>query len=200
MLWAQGPLRAVAFDATGHHMVTVGADCMIKVWDVRNFKPMHAYRSPATPTWLDISQRGMLAVGHGRRVQVGFDPPPLLEVLHSPLSGWLSWGLSIGCIAIYIAVSSVVLGLPWRQKATRLRAPARWIGLHALSQPATSRTSWKCASHVLTNGPGLKYVCTFSSGAVLEEVRPTLVVCVNPSHKRQCRLRRCGRMPSNSER
>lgn len=64
-------MQALAIDPTGHHMVTAGADSMVKVWDVRTFKPMHAYRSPAPPTWMDISQRGMLAVGHGRRVQVG---------------------------------------------------------------------------------------------------------------------------------
>lgn len=73
MLCHRGPIKAIAIDPTGHHMVTAGFDSMVKVWDVRTFKPMHAYRSPAPPAWLDISQRGMLAVGHGRRVQVWQD-------------------------------------------------------------------------------------------------------------------------------
>jgi hypothetical protein len=40
------------------------------VWDVRTFKPLHAYFANAPATTLDISQKGMLAVGQGRRLQV----------------------------------------------------------------------------------------------------------------------------------
>ena len=40
------------------------------MWDLRTFRPLHAYYSPAPAEWCDISQRGMLAVGYGRRVQV----------------------------------------------------------------------------------------------------------------------------------
>jgi U3 small nucleolar RNA-associated protein 7 len=40
------------------------------VWDVRTMKPLHAYFSQRPVEWLDISQRGMLAVGHGRLIQV----------------------------------------------------------------------------------------------------------------------------------
>ncbi len=40
------------------------------MWDVRTFKPRHAYFSHAPVDALDISQRGMLALGHGRTVQV----------------------------------------------------------------------------------------------------------------------------------
>ena len=43
----------------------------VKVWDVRTFRELHAYYSPAPVEWADISQRGLLAVGYGRRVQVG---------------------------------------------------------------------------------------------------------------------------------
>lgn len=55
---------------TGQHMVTAGADGQVKVWDARKFQPLHAYFSRAPAQWLDISQRGMLAVGFGRNVQV----------------------------------------------------------------------------------------------------------------------------------
>lgn len=48
-----------------------GADGQIKVWDVRLLKPMHSYFAHSTVTSLEISQRGLLAVGYGRRVQVG---------------------------------------------------------------------------------------------------------------------------------
>jgi hypothetical protein len=43
----------------------------VKVWDLRMFRPLHAYFSQAPVDWCDVSQRGLLAVGHGRRVQVG---------------------------------------------------------------------------------------------------------------------------------
>eukprot|EP00887_Chlorella_sp_A99_P001363 scaffold8.g1363.t1 len=88
MLAHHGPLRALAVDAPGRHLVTAGADGQararggspvgrgrsaplesVKVWDVRTFKPLHAYFSPAPAAALDISQRGMLAVGYGRRIQ-----------------------------------------------------------------------------------------------------------------------------------
>ncbi len=42
----------------------------MRVWDVRALKPMHSYFSRAPPTCLDISQRGLLAVGSQRRIQV----------------------------------------------------------------------------------------------------------------------------------
>ena len=63
-------MRAVATDAQGQHMVTAGADGQVKVWDVRKLQPMHSYFSRAPADTLDISQRGMLAVGFGRNVQV----------------------------------------------------------------------------------------------------------------------------------
>ena len=50
------------------------------MWDVRTFKPRHAYFSHAPVDALDISQRGMLALGHGRTVQVrDAQPPPFRQ-------------------------------------------------------------------------------------------------------------------------
>ncbi|BDA41031.1 WD repeat-containing protein 46 [Coccomyxa sp. Obi] len=73
MLCHRGPVRALATDAQGMHMVTAGADGQVKVWDVRKLQPMHAYFSRAPADALDISQRGLLAVGFGRNVQVWKD-------------------------------------------------------------------------------------------------------------------------------
>lgn len=42
----------------------------VKVWDLRMLRPLHAYYSPAPADWCDVSQRGLLAVGYGRRIQV----------------------------------------------------------------------------------------------------------------------------------
>lgn len=60
----------MAIDGQGQQMVTAGADGQVKVWDCRKFQAMHAYFSHAPVEALDISQRGLLAVGYGRNVQV----------------------------------------------------------------------------------------------------------------------------------
>ena len=51
-----------------------GVDNQVKVWDIRMMRPMHAYFSYSPANSLEISQRGMLAVGYGRKVQVGVRP------------------------------------------------------------------------------------------------------------------------------
>jgi len=70
MLCHRGPVTAVAFDPMGNYMVTAGADSQVKVWDVRTFKPLHSYFAYSPATSLAISQRGVLAVGYGRKVQL----------------------------------------------------------------------------------------------------------------------------------
>lgn len=66
-------MLSVAADSTGHRMVTTGADGQVKVWDLRTYQPLHSYFSPSPATWCDISQRGMLAVGWGRRINIWKD-------------------------------------------------------------------------------------------------------------------------------
>lgn len=73
MLTHAGPVRALAVDAQGRHLATAGADGQVKVWDVRTFKPLHAYRSRAPVTAMSISQRALLAVGSPRVVTVWRD-------------------------------------------------------------------------------------------------------------------------------
>jgi U3 small nucleolar RNA-associated protein 7 len=68
---AQGPVRALAFDSLGRYMATAGADGQVTIFDVRNtYQPVNSYYSHAPADCLDISQRGLLAVAHGRSVQV----------------------------------------------------------------------------------------------------------------------------------
>ena len=69
----QGSVKSLAADATGHHLVTTGTDSQVSVWDLRTFKPLHSYFSRAPAEWCDISQRGVLAVGWGRKVSVWRD-------------------------------------------------------------------------------------------------------------------------------
>jgi len=42
----------------------------VKVWDIRMFKPVNEYFTATPSVSMDISQRGMLAVGYGSHVQV----------------------------------------------------------------------------------------------------------------------------------
>jgi len=61
-------VQSLAIDKTGHYMVTGGADSQIKIWDVRMYKETHAYYCRGgTPSSLDISQKGVLGIGHGCR-------------------------------------------------------------------------------------------------------------------------------------
>ena len=57
------------------YLATAGLDCQLKVWDVRTFKPLHEYFTAAPAVDIDISQRDMLAVAYGSRVQVGVCDP-----------------------------------------------------------------------------------------------------------------------------
>eukprot|EP00775_Hariotina_reticulata_P010913 gene10913-11067_t len=73
MLCHRGGVTALAVDPTGHQLVTAGVDCQVKVWDVRTFKPLHAYFANSPATSLDVSQRGILGVAQGRRLQLWRD-------------------------------------------------------------------------------------------------------------------------------
>jgi U3 small nucleolar RNA-associated protein 7 len=70
MLTHKGPLRDVAFDQTGTYMVTAGADAQVRVWDIRKYSIMHSYFAAQPPTSIDVSQRGLIAVSWGSRVQI----------------------------------------------------------------------------------------------------------------------------------
>lgn len=64
-------ITALAVDLEGRTMVTGGMDRQIKVWDLRMYQTRHAYFcSAGVPASLDLSQRGLLAVGHAGHVTV----------------------------------------------------------------------------------------------------------------------------------
>ncbi len=54
MLCHNGPLKAIAFDVEGRHMVTTGLDSRMKVWDIRAFKVLHDYFTTSPGVSLDI--------------------------------------------------------------------------------------------------------------------------------------------------
>jgi U3 small nucleolar RNA-associated protein 7 len=70
MLCHRGRLNALAIDQSGRYMATTGLDCQIKVWDLRKYQELHAYYAPSEVKAMDISQRGMLAITYGSRVQI----------------------------------------------------------------------------------------------------------------------------------
>ncbi|CAL6307163.1 unnamed protein product [Bathycoccus prasinos] len=70
MLCHRGRVNALALDQSGRYMATTGLDCQIKVWDLRKYQELHAYYAPTEVKAMDISQRGMLAISYGSRVQI----------------------------------------------------------------------------------------------------------------------------------
>jgi hypothetical protein len=74
MMYAQTHIQGIGRNHRLPHpnsvVALVAAACARQVWDIRMLKPMHAYFSHNTVTRLDISQRGVLAVGYGRKVHL----------------------------------------------------------------------------------------------------------------------------------
>ncbi|KAI0244435.1 putative U3 small nucleolar RNA-associated protein 7, partial [Massospora cicadina] len=58
-----GPVRGVSIDLTGRYMATAGLDGKLKVWDLREYKPLYEYTTPRPAASIQFSQRGILAVG-----------------------------------------------------------------------------------------------------------------------------------------
>jgi U3 small nucleolar RNA-associated protein 7 len=70
MLCHSGPVQDVKVDLSGNYMATVGLDSQLKIWDVRTFKLLQHYYMDTPASYIDISQKGILAVGHGPHVSL----------------------------------------------------------------------------------------------------------------------------------
>lgn len=68
-----GPIEAIAFDPQGTYMATSSLDGKIKIWDMRKFRYLHEYYPVRPATTLDISQRGVMAVGYGHHITMWKD-------------------------------------------------------------------------------------------------------------------------------
>lgn len=66
----KSPLTDIAIDREGHYMATTGLDGFMKIWDLRKMDHLHSFRLERPGNSLDISERGVLAVGMGRKVQL----------------------------------------------------------------------------------------------------------------------------------
>jgi U3 small nucleolar RNA-associated protein 7 len=69
----RGPLTSLAVDQAGHYLVTAAMDAKMKVWDVRTYRSLLTYNMPRPVACMDISGRGLLAVGRGQQVAVWRD-------------------------------------------------------------------------------------------------------------------------------
>jgi len=60
------PITSLAIDQSGRYMATGGGDSKVKIFDLRMYKEVHSYKTyGGAPTCLDISQTGILGIGHG---------------------------------------------------------------------------------------------------------------------------------------
>lgn len=70
MLCHSRPVRGVAVDTTGTYMATIATDNSLKIWDVRNCKCLQSYRIPYSANHVSFSQRNVLAVAMGNKLQI----------------------------------------------------------------------------------------------------------------------------------
>ena len=70
MFCHRSPVTDIAIDKSGNYMCTAGLDGFMKVWDLRKYKCIHAYKPRHPALSLDISDKGLVAMAVGREVQV----------------------------------------------------------------------------------------------------------------------------------
>jgi U3 small nucleolar RNA-associated protein 7 len=70
MFCHKSPVTDLAIDKTGNYMCTAGLDGFMKVWDLRKYACVHAYKPRHPAMSLDISDKGLVAMAVGREVQV----------------------------------------------------------------------------------------------------------------------------------
>jgi len=74
MLTHKQPVRAVAVDRSGNYMATSATDRSVKIWDLRMYKSLHEYKVGAGASHLQFSQKGLLGLSFGNKVEVYQDP------------------------------------------------------------------------------------------------------------------------------
>ena len=68
-----GWINSIAVDNSGSYMVTTGNDSKMRVWDVRTYKQLYEYYNPIPASTVTISQKGLLSVGYGNKIEVWKD-------------------------------------------------------------------------------------------------------------------------------
>lgn len=70
MFCHKSPVTDLAIDNSGRYMATAGLDGFMKVWDLRKYACIHAFKPRHPVLSLDISDTGLIAMGVGRQAQV----------------------------------------------------------------------------------------------------------------------------------
>uniref|UniRef100_A0A0N5A1D3 WD_REPEATS_REGION domain-containing protein n=1 Tax=Parastrongyloides trichosuri TaxID=131310 RepID=A0A0N5A1D3_PARTI len=63
-------VTSISVDRSGTYLSTTGADKFLRVWDIRNLKPLHAYKLHYFPSCSAYSQQNCIAIGSGNIVQI----------------------------------------------------------------------------------------------------------------------------------
>lgn len=92
LLAHRGPVRSIAIDREGRYMVSAGQDLRMAVWDIRNFKEVNSYFLRQPGSSINLSDRGLAAVGWGTQTSVWkglFDKSKEdQEKVQSPYMNW----------------------------------------------------------------------------------------------------------------
>ena len=70
MFCHKSPVTDLAVDREGYYLTTAGLDGMLKIWDLRKYQLLHAYKPDQPVMTVDVSDRNLLAIGLGRQVQI----------------------------------------------------------------------------------------------------------------------------------
>ena len=70
MFCHKAPVTDIAIDREGRYMATAGYDSLMKIWDLRKYTCIHAYKTDHPVQSLDFSDKGLLAMGIDRTVQI----------------------------------------------------------------------------------------------------------------------------------
>jgi U3 small nucleolar RNA-associated protein 7 len=66
-------VNSVAVDHGGHNLITCGNDSKMRIWDLRTNKQLYEYYTPLLATSVNVSQKGLLAVAYGSKVDIWKD-------------------------------------------------------------------------------------------------------------------------------
>ncbi|KAF1829914.1 BING4CT-domain-containing protein [Decorospora gaudefroyi] len=66
----RGPVRSIAMDRSGTYMVSTSQDRRMSIWDIRMYKELHSHTLRLPGTTLSISDRNLVAVGHGTQSSI----------------------------------------------------------------------------------------------------------------------------------
>ena len=67
------PNTISTFAVDGNNLITCGNDSKMRVWDLRTNKQIYDYFNPMTASFINTSQKGLLAVAYGNKVEVWKD-------------------------------------------------------------------------------------------------------------------------------